>query len=517
MSNRLKFGPKEKIRMSMSALTVVVGILFAALCPTQTVLAQKNTLTVLMPAEFSHLDPAEILSEDQAIVKYHIYNCLYKFNEKMEPVRDLVVNESVAADGKTWTFNLRPGVLFHDGTPCNAEAIRYTIERMVKGEGKMEKTLFAPIAEVIVKSETSLVIVTKGLFPALRNNLAHPDSAIVSPAADQKLGKNFGRQPVGAGPYRFSEWLTGDHITLVRNEKYYGPRPFFERIVFKFVGDATTRSLMIETGQADVILRAQPADLPRLRNNSALRVAQVPGRNLYFTLNCAKPPFQDLRVRQAVNYAVDKKVIIDRILSGSATPAHTISGGVQYAIDAGFYEYNPERAKTLIKEAGAVGAKVKLVSPTTRYLLDSEVAQAVAGYLRQAGLNVEVQLVGDWPTFVDIVRKREFDGHMMGLGAATGDPDMIFRLTLIGKNAGKLWNAGSYNNPKVDDLIEEGAKEFDKERRANIYAEIQKTVWNDAPWLFLYRLTVATAYKSEIQGIEMVPGSQWVKFWGAYR
>jgi len=504
----LHYGRKILITLTLLAATSFISQSVTHAAPA------GRVLTVLVPAEFPHLDPGETVSGDQYMLKYHIFNRLFTFTDKMDPVPDLVVKESVSKDGTTWTFDLRSGVKFHNGTPLNAEAVKYTIERLQKGTGN-QKALYTMIKDVQVKGETRLVITTDGLFPALRNNLAHPDAGIVSPTADQKLGKLFGKQPVGAGPYKFSEWLTGDHITVVRNDQYYGQKPFYERIEFKFVTDATTRALMVDAGQADVALRLSPNDLPRLKANPLVKIDQVLGRSIYFALNETKPPFNDVRVRKAVNYAVDKQAICDRILFGAAKPSHSLVEAVQGTINAGFYAYDPDRAKTLIREAGATGAKVILLSPTTRYLLDTEVSQAVAGYLRQAGLDVEVRAIGDWPSFIDTVRRGEFNMHMLGWGGSTGDPDNAFRIQLHSNNAGKLWNAGGYRNPKVDRLIEEGSKEFNLSKRAKIYADIQKIVWDDAPWLFLYRLTIFIAHKSDIKDIHILPGTEMPYFWFA--
>jgi len=469
-----------------------------------------------VPAEFPHLDPSEVISGDQYMVKYHIYNRLYTFDENMEPLHDLVVKDAVSEDGTTWTFDLRPGVTFHDGTPCDAAAVKYTIERMQKGVGN-QKALYSMIKEVEVKSPTRVVMVTKGLFPALRNNLAHPDAAIVPPTADKKLGKDFGKRPVGAGPYKFVEWLTGDHLTLVRNDQYYGPKPYFREIVFKFVPDAMTRVLMTDSGQADVALRVPPTDIAMLKANKSLTITHVMGRSIYFALNNAKPPFNDIRVRQAANYAVDKQAICDKVLLGAAHPSHSLVEAVNYTINAGYYPYAPEKAKALLKEANAVGAKIVLLTPTNRYTLDTEVAQAVAGYLRAAGFNVEVNAVGDWPSFTDKARHGEFNLHMLGWGGSTGDPDNAFRIQLHSSNAGKVWNCGSYKNPKVDKLIESGAKEFDLKKRARIYADIQKIVWDDAPWLFLHRLSIFIVSDSHVQGIKVLPGTEMPYFWLARR
>lgn len=499
---------------TLTALAALLMVFFAS--GTTVMAASGKTLTVLVPAEFPHLDPSEVVSGDQYMVKYHIYNRLYTFNEKMEPIPDLVVKDGVSKDGMTWTFTIRSGVKFHDGTPLTAEAVKYTVERMMKSTGN-QKALYSMIKEVVVKSDTQFEMVTNGIFPALRNNLAHPDAAIVPPGADQKLGKNFGKQPVGGGPYKFVEWLTGAHLTLVRNEDYYGPKPYFDRIEFKFVPDATTRVLMIDAGQADVALRLPPSDIPRLKANQKVKIEKVLGRNIYFALNNIKPPFNDLRVRKAVNFAVDKQAICDKVLFGSGQPAVSLVEAVNYTIKVGPYPYDPAKAKAMIKEAGAAGAKIVLLTPTNRYMLDSEVSQAVAGFLRQAGLDVEIKAVGDFPSFTDMVRRGEFSMHMLGWGGSTGDPDNAYRIQLHSNNAGKIWNGGSYRNPKADRLIEAGAKEFNLKKRAQIYGDVQKVVWDDAPWLFLHRLSVFIAHRSDVQGIKILPGTEMPYFWMAKR
>lgn len=182
--SEIRFG-----RGFLKSLGLIAAVLFLVQITGMAVEAAPadKVLHVLVPAEFPHLDPSETVSGDQYMVKYHVYSRLYTFTEKMEPIPDLVTNESISKDGTTWTFDLRPGVKFHDGTPLNAEAVKYTIERMLKGTGN-QKALYSMIKEVQVESETRLVIITNGLFPALRNNFAHPDAGIVSPTADQKLG-----------------------------------------------------------------------------------------------------------------------------------------------------------------------------------------------------------------------------------------------------------------------------------------------------------------------------------------
>lgn len=514
--NMYKAQLRQKLRGHPLAICVRSTVLMLLLAlGTAMAQNQDTTLDVLVPAEFPDIDTCETVSGDQSMVKYHVYSRLFTFNESMEPEPDLVVGESISEDGTEWTFNLRKGVTFHDGTPVNAEAVAFTIERM-KTAGCGQYALFEPISEVRIVDDTTITLVTNGLFPALRNNLAHPDAGIISPTAYKKLGADWGQRPVGSGPYAFKEWVTGDHITLVRNNDYYGPQPYFETINFKFVTDDTSRALTIDTGGADVALRISPSDAQRLSANPNLTMSQVVGRSMIYPMKVTEAPFDDVRVRQAANYAVDKQTIIDRVLFGAGTPSHSLVEAVQWSIPVGFYEYDPDHARELLKEAGAEGAKITLLSPNSRYPSDVEVGQAVAGYLRDVGFDVNLEAVSDWPTYVDKVGRGDFNLFFLGWGGSTGDPDNAFRRLLYGGNAGKLWNPGGYNNPEVDKLIDAGGAEFDLTARAAAYEQIQRIVWQDAPWLFMYRASIFFAHDAALKDIKVLPGTEMPYFWLAH-
>jgi peptide/nickel transport system substrate-binding protein len=500
----------------VALLAIALLAVAALVSPPVAAQSQATTLTVLVPAEFPDIDPCETVSGDQQMLLYHVFSRPYTFNERMEPQPDLVVADSVSEDGTLWTFDLRSDAMFHDGTPVDAAAVKYSIDRMRTG-GCGQASLYAPIADVRVESPTRFVIETNGLFPALRNNLAHPAAAIVSPTADAELGAEFGQRPVGSGPYRLERWATGERIVLAASGDYYGPRPFFERIDFQFVDDPTTRALLLETGQADVALRTSALDTPRLVSNPELVVDQVLGRSMFYMLNVTKAPFDDVRVRRAINHAVDRDALIERVLFGTGTPAVSLIEAVQGTIVAGEYAYDPDLARSLLEDAGAVDARVVLLAPNGRYPFDTEVAQATTGFLRDVGLDVDLQVVSDWPSYVATVEDQEFDLFLIGFGGSTGDPDNAYRRTLHGSRAGQLWNPGAYVNDEVDALIDAGAREFDQQRRDEIYAEMQRLAWADAPWLFMYRDSTFLARRAEIEGVPILPGTEVPIFWMAHR
>ena len=488
----------------LRSLLLLVTVLLASGAPAA---AQDKPLTVLLPLEFADMDPGEILSGDQSMVMYHVYCRLYTFNESMEPVPDVITQESVSADQKTWTLRLRKGVTFHDGTPVTAQAVKYTIERMRK-KGGSQRVLFQAISEIRTDGDDTVVLVTQKPFPSLRNSLAHPNAGLIPEKVDTQLGDRFGVQPVSCGPYVFKEWIRGARIITTRNPKYYGPRPAFETIRFDFVPEVTTRLFMVQKGTGDVALRLGPAEAKKLEG-SKVKVLRIEGRNMFYELNTTAAPTSDLRVRQAINHAVDKNAIIQKVLQGAGSPSTSVLEKMLWGHkETGTYAYNPDKARQLLKEANATNAKVVVLSPENRYLLDSQVSQAVAGYLKAVGLDVELKVVGDWPGYLDTAKKREFHLFMLGWGGSTGDPDQLLQSVFHSRRAGVLWNLQGYKNPVIDELIDTGASTFDPAKRRAIYADIQKRLFDDAPWLFMYRATNFTGISDRVKEIHTLSGPE---------
>ncbi len=494
--------------MCRRAVTLLLVLTLAPLAAASATAAPSQTLRVALPSEFANLDPMEIISGDQSMVMYHVYCRLYTFNDQMEVVPDLLVQETLSPDQKTWTLKLRRGVKFHDGTPVNAASVKYMIERM-RRKGGSQRVLFTPISDIKVEGEDTVVLTTQKPFPALRNSLAHFNAGLVSEKADRELGDRYGVQPVSCGPYVFKEWIRGARIVLTRNNAYYAAKPVWETIRFDFVPEVTTRLFMVEKGSTDVALRLGPAEAKQLEHVKKIRLIRVEGRNIFYQLNLTLPPTNDLRVRQAINYAVDKSAIIQTVLQGAGSPSRSVIEAMLWGHQAiGTWAYNPDRARQLLKEAGAEGAKLVVVSPENRYLLDSQVSQAVAGYLKAVGFNVDLKVIGDFAGYIDNIKKREFNLYMLGWGGSTGDPDQLLQSIFHSRRAGVLWNLGGYNNKAMDEVIDSGAATFDQAKRRKIYADIQKKLFDDAPWLFMYRNTSFTAVSDRVKEIHTLQGPE---------
>jgi peptide/nickel transport system substrate-binding protein len=471
--------------------------------------AGKRDLVVLLHSQFGHLDPSELQTSDQGMVMTLIYSYLFRLNKDAVPVPDLVESEKLDRDQVTWTFGLRKGVTFHDGTPVNAEAVKYTIERMLDPERKApQAVLYAAIKEVRVLGEHTVQVITKYPFPALRYNFAHSNGVIVSPTADRKLGKDFGRKPVGSGPFKVAEWIAGQRLVLQRNDAAPGPKPYWDTITFKLVPDAVTRELQVEKGEADVALRISPQDAPRLANKKDVKLLVAEGaRNAFLQLNLRKPPTDDVRVRQALNYAVDKEAIIKVVLNGAGVLSRTVLEKPLLGSKAlGPYPFDPKKARQLLKEAGAEGATIDIISSQGQHIQDAATSEAVANYLRAVGLKVNLRPMGDQPAYIDQMRKGEHNAAFIAWSFGTFDPDQILRRLFYGETAGKPWNFGGFKDEAVDGLIDRAGRTLDVDARRALYEEIQEKIFAKVPWIFLHRLNGLSLVRADIENLNVIAG-----------
>jgi len=496
------------MRVRVRILMVMVVLLVAGLAIATTA-SDLKVLTIAIPTEPVNLVPQQYSEATAVSIIFHVCNGPLKYDEHYNIVPDLAEWVKVSEDGLTWTIKLKEGIKFHDGTPLTAEAVKYVVD-MVTGDnppirsscvGRPELKSARIISDYVVE------IKTKHPLGPFREMLTGEAWRLNSPAAIEKYGwDEANRHPVGTGPYRFVEWRSGEYIMLERNPDYFGKQPYYDRLVWKFVPEAATRIAMLENGEVDVIRDIPGLEVPRLQSNPDITVkAAEPNRVMYIAINCQRPFLNDQRVRQALNYAVDKDAIINGILRGigkkSLSPLVSTKWGY---VPAGEYPYDPDRARQLLAEAGVPpGFKVKLWVPSGRYYQDKTVGEAVANYLRAVGLDVDFQ-VFEWGTYLGMIRKpveeAQHDLYMLGWNDVTSD------LALTPILDSRQWpmigtNRGYYKDAAVDALLDAGRRCVNEEDRKQIYARVQKIVWEDAPWIFLYEQTPLFAYRKGITGI----------------
>lgn len=477
--------------------------------------AAKDSMVFVVGAEPQSLDVHNTRANSDEMVAWHIYESLVtRNNPELEVRPGLAESWTVSKDGLVWTFKLRKGVKFHDGTPFNAQAVKYNFDRLLDSKNPTIKSgVFNFIEQVEVVDDYTVKLINKFPFGAVLAHLAHPGGGIASPAALEKYGSRIGDNPVGTGPYRLKTWVPGDRIVLERYDGYSGTsKPKMREIVFKVAREEATRVMMLETGEADVATNIPPDEAERLKSNPNLQVLRCPtNRVIYIGMNNLSAPFDNVKVRQAVNYAVDKEAILEHVLNGYGgicdSPVAPLTWGY---VDGKRYEYNPEKAKQLLKEAGvAPGTRIKLWAPQGRYLKDAETAQAVAGYLSAVGFNVDFQIM-EWGAYTSkttvVPEKAEHQLFLMGGSPSTADADWLLRAVLTTDSLPPVgYNSYYYSNKVVDELVVKAQRTVDPEERLALYGKIQEELREDAPWLFLTIMENVAVAKKDLGGLIISP------------
>ncbi len=440
------------------------------------------------------------------MVLTHIAETLLLMTEDLEVAPLLAESWEFSEDARTLTLYLRKGVFFHDGTPFNAEAVKVNLERF---RNAIYKFLLYPRVQTIeVVDEYTVRFNMDMPFAPILAHLTHNFVAMVSPKQIAEVGDKEIMEPVGTGPFKFDKWVRGEYVRIVRNDQYWGQKPYLDAVKFLVVPSDATRLVLLETGQVHAIMRVPPLDAPRIAAIPGLEVVKIPSvRTIYIGFHHQKAPWTDVRVRQALNYAVDKEAIVKEVLGGvggvSTAPIMPLIFGYS---EQEVYTYDPEKARQLLAEAGyPKGLKVKLYHPTGRYMMDAAIAEAVQAYLGEVGIEAEL-ITMEWAAYLAFLRRpveeADFDLYLLGWGCVTLDADYgLFALFHSGEWPPKGNNFSFYSNPEVDRLLEAGRVETDPEARKAIYAEAIKTLWEDAAWLFLHYEEQLNAQRTVAKGL----------------
>lgn len=478
------------------------------------VTAQGKTLTIASGTDIESTNIHTVTSSPSFSVLEHIYEPLFSMSE--EGVLEPLLAESITATSDTtYVIELKQGINFTDGTPFNADAVKANLDWVLNSENGAPFRFLLVVAgqpaEVEVVDEYTVQITTAIPFAPLPAHLSHGALAMISPAVIEQGTDYMASNTAGTGPYVLTEWARSEQVVLTRNDEYWGASPAIETVIFRVILEAGARLVELEAGTVDVALRVPPADISRLEMNPDVNVVITPGlRTIYIFFNVTEAPFDDVRVRQAVNYAVDNDAIVASLFDGAALSSQAPFAPPIFGYSAQTpYTRDVERARELLADAGIEeGTTVTLYHPTGRYSQDALVAEVVRAQLADVGLNVELQTL-EWTQYVPHVRSPKPDNDiqfaMLGWGTPTMDADYALYALFHSTEAPPGFNGAFYNNPEVDRLLDEARSTLDTETRQGLYAEAIALIWEDAPWLFLYSEIQVTAVRSNVTGFIIHP------------
>lgn len=485
-------------------------VLFAAGCgqTDRSQQASKKDKVLVYGAEFEYDLVNPVLATTN--VDNLIFSGLTKFDENNEAVPDLAKSWDVSSDGLVYTFNLRNDVKWHDGQPFKAEDVKFTLDKILdpKTNTPLQEE-FEQIKSVEVIDPYKIRITLKKPFPPLLEKLSM--GVIPKHLLDGKdiNTADFNSSPVGTGPFKFKEWKKGSSFTVVANDTYYGGRPKLDKVIFKFLPDPNVRLVQLETGEIDLAY-LEPDQLKRAEKVSSIRIYQVPTADYRVMMyNFREPLWQDVRVRKALNYAVDRQAIVNGILHGKGKAAY---GPLQMSWannpNVEKYEYNLEKASVLLAEAGwkpgSDGILVKngkkfqfkLTCPITDPVRVA-LANALSTEFKKLGIEATPEPL-DW----SVIKIENTQAFILGWGSPF-DPDdhtyKLFTSKVIGKGFNNL---GAYRNSEVDRLLELARTTPDREQRKKYYAEFQKVLAEDPPYNFICYLDALYGVNKKVTGIK---------------
>src|SRR5262245_50153031 len=421
----------------------------------------------------------------------HIYDRLLDRDAKTYKAKPMLAESWRIVNDTTWEFKLRRGVKFHNGEPFTAQSVKATIDYALDPATKSHYAAAAflgLIKEVQIVDDYTVRFITKQPWPNLVDSLSLTNSLIMPAKALKELGpQKLAEKPIGTGPFRFVEWKRDERLVLDRNPDYWQGPADASRVTFRFIPEFSARMAALLSGEIDIMKDVPPHAVEAIeKSGRATLRATVSSRINYLALVNLKPgPMQDLRVRRAMNHAVDVDELIKQVLRGRASRmcGPLAPANVDYA-PAECYKYDPARAQALFKEAGVDPTKLALTldTPSGRYPLDKDVSLAIAAQLQRLGIKTNV-VVNEWGTHLDKIKNRNTgELFFLGWGPALygqGTYEPLFKADATYSSYG--------NNKVIDEKIAKATTIVDAKARATAYADLQKVVRDEAPWVFLWQ------------------------------
>ena len=494
-------------------------------------------LYLRLSSDITTLDPAMIVDVAGGAVSAKIFNGLVRFDEDSKIIPDLAESLSISKDGKVYTFKLRQGVRFHNGRELRADDVKYSFERVLNPGTKSSRTwLFdrisgarefmdgteAHVHGIKALDEYTVEIEIKEPFGPFLSLLAMPPAYIVPQEevevevkVEGKEGrKDFSSHPIGTGPFKIKEWKRGRELILSANEDYFLGRPKMGGIAYRIIPEELTAIAEFESGNLDV-MGVPSTEFRRYSESPKWRglIQKSHGLNtFYLGLNCQKPPFNDKRVRQALNYAIDRERILKTILEGRGELASgpippflkpsTLALREREGVRVG-YRYDPDKARSILREAGLEnGFEFRIYQAPDQDTVD--IMEVVQQYLKDVGIRAEIVQL-EWSAFKEAINNGEADSFWLSWRADYPDPENFLFPLFHSSNWGSAGNRARFKDPDIDRFIEDAQKEPDEKKRLYYYSEAERRVVEEAPWVFFWHKNDYIIHQPWVKGIKSYP------------
>jgi peptide/nickel transport system substrate-binding protein len=482
-------------------LAISITLVFGALAS----MAQERILTVGLDADPPNLDPAVSSAFVDRQVQNQIYDKLVDVNSQLKIVPMLATAWKVSELGTTYTFTLRQNVRFHDGTPFDASAVKYNLERYMNLDVSRRKGELASIKEIKVLSPTSIQIILKFSFAPLLSVLADRSGMMVSPTAVAKFGnKDFTNNPVGTGAFRFVERRRQDRITLENNADYWDTtnQANFDKLIYRPFPDGDVRTANLLSGAIQVITPIDPKDLKTIAVNSRTEVSSIAGLGYQgIPLNTTKPPFNNKALRQAFAATIDRETIDRVVFLGSVTPAMTPfpPGSPAYTSLFEVKPSNLELAKKKLVEGGRPNGFSFTLSIATG-TVGAQLAQLYQAFAKSANIDLKIEQI-EFGTLLARADKKEFEALTLGWSGRPDPDGNIFDFFTTGAPN----NYSGYSNPRVDRLLQLARQTRDIVIRKDIYQDALESIIADAPYIITYFQKINIGKVRNVTGLPLNP------------
>jgi len=497
-----------KILLKMSQIVLCIALLF-----TQSAYAgESDILVVGVSSDIHTLDSGvsidnydwrQIYPCYDRLVRYKVVNG--KGSTEVEP--NAAESWSVSSDGTLWRFKIRKGISFGDGTPLNAEAVKFSIERTIK-IGKGPADTMNSIKSMQVVDPYTLEIRLKNAYGPFLQTLATDGASIINPALmkhekDGDLGQAWlAENTLGSGPFKLVEWSRGQHAVLEAKPDYWGGRPKIRKVIIRFISESSDRRMALERGEIDIAEDILTDQIPPLEKSGDMTVQSYPSQLVeYIYINNQKPPLNSADLRQALSYAVDYKGLIDHVLQGSGIQMRgpVPEGMWGHKDDLFQHTRDISKARTLLKKAGADRGLTLTLIYSSRRSSWEQIATTLQSNFAEIGVTLKLELIAN-PTLRDLVDRGDFELCLGAWSPDFADPYMFMNFWFDSNLWGLPGNRSFYKNSEVDNLLRKAGAISDQGERSKLYHKAQEIIMTEAPYIFLYQVKTTVPMRKDVKG-----------------